>query len=244
MSRALSFRVAAWSAWAPGLDTAAAWQAWRHEARQPEGDDVPPVAAMPAMLRRRAERLGRMALETLYADAITYRGQPIVYASRHGETGRIVPLLQQLAAEGSVSPQAFSMAVHNAIPGLFTIAQRSNAPVTAIAAGPETAFAGLTEALAQLQEGAPSVLLCLADHPLPAVYAAFADAAEAPVACVLELAPGNDFVLDNKGSDKRNARALDVLYFLLGPAPKLGLTVRGGWQCRRVTDTPPDSSDS
>lgn len=186
------------------------------------------------MLRRRAERLGRMLLETLFEPTLAYHGQPLIHASRHGEATRTVPLLTELARDGAVSPQSFSMAVHNATSGLFTIARQSQAPVTAIAAGPETACAGLTEAIGQLADGAASVLLCFSDEPLPALYQPFVDDAEAPFAFTLELATGNEFTLTSLPGRGGNATPLDLLRFLLGNASRLPLTARGNWHAVRT----------
>ncbi|MBM3117139.1 beta-ketoacyl synthase chain length factor [Jeongeupia naejangsanensis] len=227
----LRFCLRQWSAWAPGLETREAWSGW--DGTLPHGDASPKVDAMPAMLRRRADRLGKMTLETLYAPDIAYHGQPLIHASRHGEATRTVPLLQALARDGAVSPQAFSMAVHNATAGLFTIATRTHAPVTAIAAGPETALAGLLEACSQLADGAASVLLCFSDEPLPALYQPYADTAEAPFALTLDLVAGDDFTLGTGAACTEDATPLSLLHFLLGGETALPLSIRGGWQIVR-----------
>ncbi|GHD68988.1 beta-ketoacyl synthase chain length factor [Jeongeupia chitinilytica] len=232
-SPALHFSLRQWSAWAPGLESREAWLAW--DGTLPAGDSAPKVAAMPAMLRRRADRLGKMTLETLYADDIAYQGQPLIHASRHGEAARTVPLLQSLAAEGKVSPQAFSMAVHNATAGLFTIATQTHTPVSAIAAGNETALAGLVEACSQLADGAPSVLLCFSDEPLPTLYQRYADAPEAPFSLVLNLVAGHGFSLVAGAAGGRDATPLELLHFLLGNGAVLPLAMRGGWQLVRHT---------
>ncbi|AOY02356.1 hypothetical protein BJP62_13985 [Jeongeupia sp. USM3] len=223
----MHFSLKQWSAWAPGLESRNAWLAW--DGKPPGGETAPKVEAMPAMLRRRADRLGKMALEALYAPEIAYHGQPLIHASRHGEATRTVPLLQSLAAEGKVSPQAFSMAVHNATAGLFTIATRTHTPVSAIAAGAETALAGLVEACSQLADGAASVLLCYSDEPLPALYRRYADAPEAPFAMALDLVPGDDFRLEPGHAGGRDATPLELLHFFLSGAAVLPLAVRGGW---------------
>ncbi|WP_432722067.1 beta-ketoacyl synthase chain length factor [Jeongeupia wiesaeckerbachi] len=228
---ALHFSLRQWSAWAPGLETRADWANW--DGTLPCGDAAPKVEAMPAMLRRRADRLGKMTLEALYAPEIAYHGQALIHASRHGEATRTVPLLQALAHEGAVSPQAFSMAVHNATAGLFTIATRTHAPVSAIAAGRETALAGLIEACSQLADGAASVLLCYSDEPLPSLYTRYADTAEAPFALVLDLVAGDDFALSTGAANAQDTTPLALLHFLLGSTATLPLSRRGGWQIVR-----------
>ncbi|TJZ65822.1 beta-ketoacyl synthase chain length factor [Chitiniphilus eburneus] len=200
-SPAPSFTLSGWSAWNPALTDAAAWLDWaaRDEAL-PQGDGAPALAAMPPLLRRRAHRLGRMALETLYG-AAPGDDCVVVHASRHGEVERSLALLQSLAADGSVSPQHFGMAVHNAIPGLFTIARQLPLPVSAVAAGRATIWAALVEALGQLADGAPRVLLVMADEPVPPLFTPFTDEPEAPFAYTLALTPGDDWHLDWAASD-------------------------------------------
>ncbi|MDR0247059.1 MAG: beta-ketoacyl synthase chain length factor, partial [Burkholderiales bacterium] len=123
-----------WSAWVPAMTDAEAWQAWaREETALAAHEETAPVKAMPPLLRRRAHPLGRAALEVLYAPTLAYANQPIVFCSRHGEISRSLAIQQALAEEGQVSPQEFSMSVHNAIPGLFLIARQSRAPVVALA---------------------------------------------------------------------------------------------------------------
>jgi len=70
---ALRFSIAAWSAWAPGLTDAAAWRAWATSATLPVGGERPELSSFPPLLRRRAERLARMALHT----ALALRSEPV-----------------------------------------------------------------------------------------------------------------------------------------------------------------------
>ena len=58
----ITFNIAAWRAWAPGLESVAAWQAWSQQPRLlPASDNAPDVSFLPAMQRRRLSRLARMA---------------------------------------------------------------------------------------------------------------------------------------------------------------------------------------
>ncbi|UXY16011.1 beta-ketoacyl synthase chain length factor [Chitiniphilus purpureus] len=202
MYDALRFELAGWSAWSPARRDAAAWLDWAAGADMPAEDDAAPaLAAMPPLLRRRAHRVGRMALETLYQCNPDPEHTPIVYCSRHGESTRQVQLLQTLHQDTAVSAQQFSMAVHHAIAGLFTIARGSRVPVSALAAGRSTIWGGLVEALMQMAEGAAAVMLVQADEPLPEVYGAFADEAEQPYAYALVLRPGNRWQLRWSAAD-------------------------------------------
>src|SRR4051812_15398442 len=109
----LTFSIAAHSAWAPGITTPQEWDRWTQAPfRIGEGPD-PALGAMPAMLRRRAGFLGKMALEVAYRCLDGRTGIPTVFCSRHGEVTRAVELLGELAAGEALSPTAFGLAVHN-----------------------------------------------------------------------------------------------------------------------------------
>jgi len=199
---------------------------------RPEGDAAPPVSEMPALLRRRAERLGRMALAVLYqsTDATT----PIVYCSRYGELGRVVTLLNELAASGSVSPQGFSVSVHNAMAGLYSIATRGHENIQSLAAGPGTPFAGLVDAAGLLADGTPRVRLVWCEEPVPPVFAPFAEPSDAAYAVLLELEAGRDIAFEwlaPAGPVSALPPALALLAFLLGDAQE-ALVNAGPEACR------------
>jgi hypothetical protein len=99
-------------------------------------------------------------------------GTPVVFASRHGESERNLALFRDLAAGVEVSPTLFSLSVHNAVPGLWSIQTGNRAPVAALAAGPETFPWGLVEALGAFRaDPATPVLFVYADDTLPEPWA-------------------------------------------------------------------------
>jgi hypothetical protein len=201
----LRFRVAAWAAIAPGCSSPADWQAWAQGQTVTVADHAtepaPPLAAaIPPLLRRRADHLGRLLLEVLTRLPACAGPQPTVVASRNGELARSVALLHELAATAALSPQGFGMAVHNAIAGLYTIATGNHGAVSAVAAGRDSAWYGLLEALLLLADGAPAVTLAIGDVGLPPEYAAFADGPEPPHALALRLVPGDDHGLAFRGA--------------------------------------------
>ena len=177
---AVSFSIAAHAAWSPAATTEQAWQAWAL-APTPLGEGADPaVRQMPAMLRRRAGFLGKMALEAAYACLGEQRDVPCVFVSRHGEVARAVDLLGELARNTPISPTGFGLAVHNASAGLFSIARADRANHIALAAGESSTEHAVIEACALLADGAPAVLLVVYDCPLPPVFAGFADTPEQP----------------------------------------------------------------
>ena len=127
----LSFSIIAHAAWAPGLITPAQWAAWAQSPTRIGAGVEPALRAMPAMLRRRAGFLGKMALEVAYACLDGRTDIPTVFCSRHGEVARAVDLLGELAKGEALSPTAFGLAVHNASAGLFSVARADRANGTA-----------------------------------------------------------------------------------------------------------------
>jgi len=227
------------------MDDADKWQAWAHEETSslPGHEEPAAVSAMPPLLRRRAHALGRAALEVLYAPELAYTDQPIVFCSRYGETSRSAALLQALATEGKVSPQEFSMSVHNAIPGLFLIAKQCQAPVVSLSSENQLMLSGMVEALSQLANGASSVILLFCDAPLSMLFRSFFPDEPPCFAFALEMAAGNDYRLahDDTASSMKTAStltsssALPLLRFVLDETQSvLPLTGTADWQLLRL----------
>ena len=100
------FSIARHAEWAPGLTTPEAWAAWTAAPHTIQSGEEPGVKAMPAMLRRRAGFLGKMALEVAYQCLDGRSDIPTVFCSRHGEVSRALELLTDLARGGSKSSGA------------------------------------------------------------------------------------------------------------------------------------------
>lgn len=181
----VSFTVASHAAWLPGISSAPAWQQWIHGDLAAAGSDEPAVKLMPPMLRRRASPAGKLALEAAYAVQSTLASDtspalPVVFASRHGECARSVELLQQLAMQAPLSPTSFSLSVHNAAAGLFSIARQAQGNAIAIAAGASTIEHAVIEACGLLADGAQQVLLVASDDRPPDIFSPFLDCHETP----------------------------------------------------------------
>lgn len=191
----VSFSIARHAEWAPGLTTAEAWAQWAQAPSTIHAGEEPGVKAMPAMLRRRAGFLGKMALEVAY-QCLDGRGDiPTVFCSRHGEVARALELLTDLARGEPLSPTAFSMSVHNAIAGLLTIARGDRANHIALSSGAATIEHAVIEACGLLADGAPTVLLVACDSALPELFTPFEDCEEQPHAWAwLMTAPAADAI--------------------------------------------------
>lgn len=174
-SQRVRFSMARLEAWAPDVTTAEQWDEWLRGQRPIRESGEPPLSQMPAMLRRHVGRLGRLSCEVAYRALGELSNVPMVFCSRYGEVHRSVDLLTTLAKTEDLSPTSFGLSVHNAIPGLFSMARKETANAIAIAGGDESAEFGVVEACSLLADGAPQVLLVVADCPLPSIYDGFVD---------------------------------------------------------------------
>ena len=78
------------------ISKASFWQATPEEL-------VPDVSFVPSLLRRKLSLLEKAALKVV-SDIGGSQGQPVVFASRHGEWRQTFRLLRELCTEGTVSP--------------------------------------------------------------------------------------------------------------------------------------------
>lgn len=132
--------------------------------------EAPDASAIPAMLRRRLNTLGRAVAAEILGQGDQASRLPIVYGSRHGDIERTVGVLSELALGEPVSPMHFSLSVHNAIPGIVSIHNDTTANITSLAALDAALVPVLLEAIGLVQEGCERVLCILADVPLPTPY--------------------------------------------------------------------------
>lgn len=124
------------------------WYAWRATPESPKPD----VSFVPPLSRRRltgVERAALHAARAVYPDSPQKEGIPVVFASRWGEIGTTIDLMRQFHADREMSPAGFSVSVHNAAPGAFSLFTRDKAGYTAVAARGNTLYAGFLEALAR-----------------------------------------------------------------------------------------------
>lgn len=240
----IEFVVADWAAWAPGLAERSDWQAWAAAPWLPRGDETPALAAIPAMQRRRIERLGRMAIQTALwcetGDAADSR-VPLVFASRHGDVDRSVELLQAVASDAPMSPTAFGLSVHNAIAALYSISRGHRGNYLALSAGRSTVEAACLEAVGLLADGAPEVVVVVYEACLPAIYREFADEPDTFFAWSwrLRAAPADGIRMSLRWSPAGDAtdtppttlpQALDLHRLLLaGPAERVRVAQGQRW---------------
>ncbi len=195
----LRFKLQSWNAFAPGLENHNAWCEWINDP-----SELPPeltkasLKQIPPMLRRRFTELGRCAAGAALPLLDDIDAIPGVFASRHGDTPLTLSLLEGIAHGEPMSPTGFSLAVHNALSGLLSIARKDLSEVTAIAATDNLIPNALIEAVTQLQER-PRVLCVIYDVPPPELYQPYCDSLPFPcaLAMILSREEGEDFVLQS-----------------------------------------------
>ncbi|MBV8273313.1 MAG: beta-ketoacyl synthase chain length factor [Cupriavidus sp.] len=239
------FEIRAWAACAPGLHSQQDWLAWADAPYLPEGDAIPAVSAMAPMVRRRLGSLGRATLHCAYGIRRADANTPLIFASRHGETTRIRPMLSDLAVGNPLSPTAFGLAVHNAIGALYSIDRGDTGVMQAIAAGRDTVESSLVEAIGLLADGHEEVAVIVGEAPLDETYRDFVDEPEclyawgwqiglpgsgAPVFSLTPCSPGRD----GESPAASLPHGLEVLKFVLsGQRELLHRSDRLSWLWRR-----------
>lgn len=177
------FVVRNWNAWAPGISSREDWLKLQVFAEQQKAA-IP--AAVPKTLQRRLSPLARAVFNA--ADGCVDNALPIVFSSAHGEVNKSLEMLKSMQKGEEVSPTAFSLSVHNAISGLFSMAYDYHREITVIAPGQDGIAPAFIEALGILQEGrAEQVLIVFYDEPLSDFYPSLPFALNAPAVCALAL---------------------------------------------------------
>lgn len=211
----LTFNISRWTAWAPGLSSTEEWLAWSRSPTPVVGPEMPALTELPAMARRRVDKLGRFVTHVALSLQGDSRGTPIVFASRHGDSTRAFDTQLEVAREAPVSPMAFALSVHNAIGGQYSVLRGETANVVAIANGLFTLEAGLIEALTL---GESAILVAYDNAPHPALAARFPDV-PADFAFAWHVQRGGPWKLRTCGATpSRTApvpHALDVFGFIL-----------------------------
>ena len=145
------------------------------------GEPRPDVSFIPMMERRRLSLVERAALHVAWkvyhpaeqeATLLPPASEtPVVFASRWGEIGTTLKLMRQMHDTGEMSPAGFSVSVHNAAPGAWSLLTGNHAAYTAIAARERSYEMGLLEAEAQLaSRTVPGILYVYAEESTPDYY--------------------------------------------------------------------------
>jgi hypothetical protein len=165
-----NFVLSKWNAWAPGINDMDDWLNWsKGYPVLLEGKAAVPDS-VPKMLQRRLSPLAKAVFNSADKCMVTGEQIPTVFSSAHGEICKSLEMLKAIHAGDEVSPAVFSLSVHNAIAGLFSIVYTNQQEITVIAPGQEGIAPAFIEGLGILQEGADAVLLVLYDEPVADFY--------------------------------------------------------------------------
>lgn len=219
------------------------WRAWTPH-READGEsrldtrDKPAGKAIPSMLRRRLNLLGRAVCDMLSdldpsADAI------VLHASRHGDGERTLEMLYGLTEGEPLSPARFGLSVHNAIAGVYSIASGNRRSQQAIAASGGEWAALIAEARGYLADDHSSVVVVFSDQPVPRRFAAYApESCSAAVALRIGQAPAPDARRLSKTSvtvETPTLQPLDIIDWLMDKRATVACPMsRRGWQLASV----------
>lgn len=238
------FVLSHWGAWAPDLDCQDDWRAWCGGTRsiQAEQADVP--LSVPKMLQRRLSPLARAVFNAANQCLAEGEKLPTVFSSAHGEVCKSLEMLKAIQAGDELSPAVFSLSVHNAISGLYSIAYANQQEMTVIAPGLEGIAPAFIEGLGLLHEGADQVRLVLYDEPIADFYpvSPFNLNAEFPCALSLKIVLKGDglplrFYRSSESRDdgEHPVQLLAFLKFLLAEGKSLKLGNQGhSWRWDKI----------
>lgn len=167
------------------------WVAWTADsafvippAHALDARSVEPI--LPRMLRRRLNATGRAACEAV-ALLDDGNNQPLIHASRHGDVSSSLNMLQGLNAGDPVSPASFSMSVHNAVLGVYSIASQHHGPTLALGACGNEFDALINEARGYLACGHDSVIALLSEGDIPLAYQPYTESPAHPCVIAFKL---------------------------------------------------------
>lgn len=210
------------------------------------------MATVPKMLKRRLSPLAKVVFSAV-SQCLDERFMliPTVFSSSHGELAKSFAMMEMLEAGEEISPTAFSLSVHNAIAGLFSMAWHNKLQCTVIAPGEEGMAPAFIEALGLLQEGAEHVLVVFYDEPVVDFYpsAPFRLSAEERCALVLRISKSGAGQALTMSSSPLSAREGEqpvqlpaFIGFLAGDEAKLTFkTPRHSWCWEKHARLHPDA---
>ncbi len=154
------------SAWMPGRSGV---DAVLRQASPDEAQLEPDLATFPSRLMRGTSPTTR-ALVWTARDAMRRASVDecvTVFGSALGESSIALRQLEMMVTgDGKISPTLFKNSVHNTAAGVLSVADRNRSASTSLAAGELTVASALLEAMLQLDEGAPTVVVAVGDETL------------------------------------------------------------------------------
>lgn len=184
----LEFSIKRWSAWVPQAEKAALCYRYANGDCRISKEEKPDLSLVPAMQRRRLGPLARVVFASLYHCTGEERSGPVVFCSTMGEIQRTQSILENIAREQPVSPAAFSLSVHNAIAGQWSLINGNTSPMVALASVGGSPVPAILEGMGMLSESScSSVDIVLYEEKRPEFYSPFLSGPDAPMAIALRL---------------------------------------------------------
>jgi hypothetical protein len=188
----LKIKIESWAAFTPGMEY---WEPHPQVITEPISKKY--LMLIPPLLRRRLGFLGKHAVAAALQILPEGESIPSIFASRYGDTDLTLSLLKGIGQGEAMSPTDFSLAVHNAVSGLFSIARKDHAAVISIAAMEALVLQTLFEAIGQL-DSVERVLCVIYDIPLPDIDRHYASKDSIPyaIAAVLSRKNGKEYIIE------------------------------------------------
>ncbi len=213
------------------------WSYWPSLSNESNESDL--LNSVPKMLRRRLTPLAKTVICACKICAGDRLSMPVIFSSTHGELAKSFKMMEMVEAGEEISPTAFSLSVHNAIAGLFSIAFKNNKQSMVLAPGEDGIAAAFIEALGSLQEGEEEVMMVFYDEPLVEFYPASpyklsTDQRNAMALIISKTGEGQPINFSHDiqtGYDGEQALQIPLLrHFLAGNELSLTIqTERGSW---------------
>jgi len=141
------------------VDNFVVWQ-------ESENEKLPDFSFIPPMMRRRMSDFEKIAVGLAGKIAPETPNYTTVFASKFGEWGQTIELIQQFFNDNEMSPAGFSNSVHNASAGLFSLLTKNTNSYTSIAAGDNTLEMAILKALSETND----VMVVFANEHNPEIY--------------------------------------------------------------------------
>jgi hypothetical protein len=196
------------------------------------------------MQRRRLTPVARAAFAATAGLTFDPQATATVFISTYGQPVQSLKLLETLADEASVSPAAFSLSVHNAVAGLYSIVHGVTGPSLTLGAGAEGLAAAFSEAAGLLDEqSAAQVLIVGFEDALPEAQRPYETSPPGPIgAAFLVCRTGGLPVTLVRAAATGTAlpfweQLRELICWLEGDAPELALPNPGAvWTYQRTDD--------
>jgi hypothetical protein len=226
----LCFALEQWCLWQSAAFPAQA--CWPHGEVLPCNGGSAEVGFLPLMQRRRLSPLAKAAMAVAWPCRQGFPDLPAVFSSNHGESRHYFEMLTDLAESREISPSRFSLSVHNAIAGLYSLYGETRAPYVVLAPGQEGVSAALLETAGLLAEQPNRrVLAVWYEQPLPEAYRGYTRGPD----CILALAMRLGAVSSHSPVLRLSRRPLETTSSLL---------LEGGWSGDRNSPRVPGKHGS